>query len=723
MPTLGFDTETHLIGPALLAPPMVCLSIANSEGSWLYHVDPKCMPRGPLGSGKPPASTAREAVEWMLGSQEAVGLNTAYDLAVIGNQWPELYPRIFDALDDDRVIDVGLCQQLIDNALGEMKLWKAQGGYSLAALEKRLLRRDRTAQKKAPNAWRLRYRELQGVELHLWPVEAVEYALEDAVGAHSIFKVQWQNSKKYLKDAPNQQRAALALQLMMCWGVRTDKEQVDALRSLTEEKYEELTITLSKESLIRQQKSGGRFRWVKDTKAAKRRMYEICNKEGLPIKLTDAGEKKLQEKTKGVNSKNLRPRLEELLTQEELIEYTSVDEDACRAVGDEALLEYVLRSQLHAVLHTHVPDLEKGVRLPIQPRYTTMVESGRTACSKGSNGPLNGFQFQNPKRSFVWIPPNQDKAVNLFPPGIGIRECFRARTGKLFADNDYSGLELHTGAQVCKTVVGVSNLGKALNAGIDPHLDFGASLMGISYKEAKERKHEKEVKHYRQLAKCANFGLPGGLGWRGLVGFSRGYGVKLSESEAKQLIENWFDKYPEWRMYFSWVRDQLTNKKAGKESAEEEIATGDFAQLFVHRIRGGCYYTEGCNTLFQGLGADVAKRALYEVQKRCYTKTTGPDSVLYGVRPVGFIHDEILAEVDESLAHEQAFQLAEVMVREGNVLLPDYPVRCTPALSRYWCKDAEAVFDCDGRLQPYDLARKGRWEVYYDRYRKERVKW
>jgi hypothetical protein len=507
---------------------------------------------------------------------------------------------------------------------------------------------------------------------------------------------------------------------MMCWGVMVDPQQVEKLRVLAEKLYWELTDSLVEGGLVRGDTVARNMRWTRDTKAAKLRMFEVCRDAGIRVKLTDTGYKKYFTELESRNLDQSKYEIENILSPEEILEYTSVDEDACRESGDEMLMQYSLRSQLHSVLNTHIPDLEKGVRTPIQPRYTTMVESGRTACSKSrseegkkAKSPTNGFQFQNPKRAFMWVPPGKTKAEPLFPPGVGIRECFVARPGKFFADNDYSGLELHTGAQACKNIVGYSELGESLNAGIDPHLDFGASMMNISYEDAKARKHSAEVKYHRQLAKVANFGLPGGLGWRGLVGFARGYGVRLEVGEAKKLIADWFRKYPEWHDYFRWIRDRI----------ELDSGRGDFVQLFVGRVRGKCKYTESCNTFFQGLGADVAKRALYEVQKRCYTVVEGPDSVLYGVRPVGFIHDEILAEVDEDRAHEQAFRLAEVMVREGNVYLPDYPVRCVPALSKRWCKEAEAVFDRSGRLQPYDLARDGRWEVYYDRNGSESVRW
>jgi DNA polymerase-1 len=712
---------------------MVCLSLACWDSVWVYHVDPELSPE-PISlypsKVEPPAKTAKDAFRWLLKQEAAYGLNVAYDVAVCLAEWPELFPEVFEAYNDGRVIDVGLCQQLIDNAHGKLKTMQALYGYSLAGLERRWLRRDRRDQKEGASAWRLRYRELHPVPLVSWPREAVEYAAEDAIGAREIGVLQFNSEdNKYLRDTPAQSRSALALQLMMCWGTMTAAAKIETLRKFAEEKYWELSDELVKPehgSLVRGFSVKRNMQWTKDTTAARTRMLEVCRAHGLPIQLTDTGYKKYLKylRENGGEEKDITP--EEVFTEDELLQYAAIDEDACQRTGDEILIAFSLRSQLHTLLFTHVEDLLRGVETPIQPRYTTMVDSGRTACSKGERGksPTNGFQFQNPKRIYMWIPPGETKPVPLFPPGIGVRECFIARPSMWYADNDFSGLELCTGAQACIDLVGHSKLGDALNAGIDPHLDFGAVLMGLSYEDALSRKHEKEVKYHRQLAKIANFGLPGGLGVRGVMGFARGYGVVLSEDDAKKLKADWFAKYPEWRDYFAWIRQNLELEIEVDSDNEHEARVnmrGAFEQLRVGRVRGRCRFTEACNTFFQGLGADVAKRALWAVAERCYMQV--PGSVLYGVRPVGFIHDEILAEVNEDRAHEQAFEMAQVMVDAGNTLLPDVPVKCMPALSKYWCKDAEAVFDKSGRLQPYDLAREGRWRVYYDANAEVRVQW
>lgn len=702
---VSFDVEGDLIRPALLAPPLVCLSSATSEGAKLFHADPESRVCITDKGEVLPAPPLREHFGWILQQDPIYNANIAFDLCSCLAEWPEYFPEVFKAYDEDRIIDIILSQRLADNARGLIESFerREEYGYSQAGLTSRHLNKDRSAEKDDPNSWRLRFGELRKIPLEKWPSAPVKYSLEDSVDALAIANSQWDKYESYLANSPAQARAAFALQLMMCWGVKTDPVAIERLRSVAQEIHTKLTAELEVTGLVRGEtcfdhkkqltkKTPTKQIGTCDTKLVQRRMFDVCKEAGMPIKLTKTGYQLYREKIG--KRRDIQP--EQVFTEDELLKYTSTDADACKESGDEILVKYGRRKQVHSIVNTHVPDLLKGVITPIQPRYTTMVDSGRTSCSKGAKKgskkkpPLNGFQFQNPK-----------KELDYFPKGVGVRECFVAREDRYFADNDFSGLELHTGAQVCLTTVGYSRLADALNAQRDPHLQFAAQMLGISYEEAYERRHEKVIKHTRSLAKIANFGYPGGLGAEGLIAFARGYGVKITLEDAKKLRNDWFEAYPEWVDYFKWIRRHIDRFEN----------VGDIEQLYVKRIRGAVRYTEACNTLFQGLGADGAKEALYEVTRRCYVKTEG--SCLYGARPVGFIHDEILAEVFVELAHEQAIEMAEVMVNACNKFLPDVPVRCEPALSKHWTKDAVAVYDRDLRLQPFDLARIGRWDVYY----------
>ena len=116
---------------------------------------------------------------------------------------------------------------------------------------------------------------------------------------------------------------------------------------------------------------------------------------------------------------------------------------------------------------------------------------------------------------------------------------------------------------------------------------------------------------------------------------------------------------------------------------------------------GGATYCATCNTFFQGLAADMAKDAAFNLAAGTYLGAGD----LAGSRVVGFIHDEFLVEVPERTAHEAARAVQLVMEEAGRAWCPDVPVRAEPALMRAWSKGAEPAYDSEGRLIPWEDAR------------------
>ena len=77
---IAFDTETELIRPGVLAPRLVCLSLAEGEDAELVH-----------------HTNVRPWVEGLLqGDRLLVGHNVAYDFGVIAAAFPDLLPAIFE---------------------------------------------------------------------------------------------------------------------------------------------------------------------------------------------------------------------------------------------------------------------------------------------------------------------------------------------------------------------------------------------------------------------------------------------------------------------------------------------------------------------------------------------------------------------------------------------------------------------------------------------------
>jgi len=317
--------------------------------------------------------------------------------------------------------------------------------------------------------------------------------------------------------------------------------------------------------------------------------------------------------------------------------------------------------------------------VPINPAWNTLVESGRTSCREPN--------LQN------------------LPRKGGVRECFIPRKGRIFASADYSTLELCTLAQVCLDLFGHSAMAEALHAGRDLHLQMAASILGVDYDEVLQRHKAKDpqVKEMRQLAKAANFGYPGGLGAASFQTYAAAtYNVTVSEEERRQLKAQWLEAWPEMRSFFDHVGGQLQMRDAF-----------DLVQPRSGRIRGQVGYCDGCNSHFQGLAADGAKAALFFIQQECYTgkseiwKGAGP-SPLHGCRMVAFIHDEFVLEVPEALPLAQAAvaRLVEVMVEGMALYVPDVPIKAEPTLMRRWYKEAEPVWDADGKLLVWEPKEK-----------------
>ena len=106
------------------------------------------------------------------------------------------------------------------------------------------------------------------------------------------------------------------------------------------------------------------------------------------------------------------------------------------------------------------------------------------------------------------------------------------------------------------------------------------------------------------------------------------------------------------------------------------------------RLRGAVSFTAARNTPFQGLAADGAKLAMWELLKA-------------GYRTVAFVHDEFIVELARSDdVTEAAIRIQTICCQAMQSLVGDIPVKCEYALVERWYKQAEAVFK-DGRLQEW----------------------
>lgn len=662
---VGLDCETALIRQGLQAPPLACVAIGAKGYQTLFSRE----------DWIPTVTHLLEDPDILL-----VGHNIGFDFGVLINEAPHLIPLVFNAYAANRITCTQCRQKLCDIAGGVYRGFDDIEGetqklnYALEDLALRHL--GRTLDK---GTWRLRYGGLIPVPFAHWPEGAKLYPLEDVRATLDVWEYQEQNAF-FLDDQFRQARASFWLRLMTMWGIRTDEKGITELAARTRMAYDNVARELRSAGLLREDKrkrDGGIREGSRDTKAAQARVVRAYNALSREIPLTDGGK-----------TGDRKPCL---------------DKVTCEESGDPILIKYAQITSLKNVLSKDIPMLREGMYAPIHTTIEDILETGRTSSRKPN--------IQNQKRTG------------------GIRECFVPRClqcsrvhdsrdvalGKclrcfgpvsVMFSCDYGGLELCTLAQACITILGHSRLAEALNNNQDPHLMMAAAILRRPYGELKAIKKAGAradcvsgkgnarchcdycvVTNARQTGKVANFGFPGGLGAAALVFFAlNNYDVHLTEEEARSLKRLWLQEWPEMRDYFAWV------------SSHTDKAFPQIVQLFVNRYRGNVRYTEACNSIFQGLGADIAKAAGWDILRACYDFTI--DSPLYGCRIVNFVHDEFVGEAPEGRAHEAAYEVRRLMLKAAAPYLPDVKIEVEPALMRRYSKDAKPVFD-RGRLIPW----------------------
>ena len=501
MEYVAIDTETWLIAPGRLAPRLVCLSAS-------YGSEPVLL-------GRDEALSYAQRLLKAGPELVIVGHNISYDLAVLVQAGLDA-KLVWDAYDAGRIRDTMIHSRLIHIGQGTTKFDPDQGRppkHSLAALSEKFLG-EKVEGKNGDDVWRLRYRELEGVPISKYPIEAHRYAAEDA---RITWRV-WAAQRRYVEqrfhqgfdempDLERQCAYAWPLHLLGAWGMRTDPEAVEALE-------QDLSLSVDEAMVILQRKGLYRPNRTKDMKEV-RRLVEAALGDATP--LTPKGS-------------------------------VSTSVETLEASGDEDLQLLASISNDQKLLSTYVPLLRKGTEKPLNPRYG-LVDSGRTSASK----------------------PN----VQNQPRRGGARECFVPRPGKLFVCADYHVAELCGLAQVLLDLFGESEMATALQAGRELHLETAAGILGISYEDAVTRYEagDKQLKETRQLSKALNFGLPGGLGPDAFAAFAKaGYGLIVSVDEARALKADWISRYPEMTRYFKLIGEK--SKLAGGSFRIEQHRSG-----------------------------------------------------------------------------------------------------------------------------------------------------
>lgn len=202
--------------------------------------------------------------------------------------------------------------------------------------------------------------------------------------------------------------------------------------------------------------------------------------------------------------------------------------------------------------------------------------------------------------------------------GRRIRKVFKPKDGCVFADADYSQIEL----RILASLAGDKDLIEAYREGKDIHRITASKVFGVPFEEVTDIQ--------RRNAKAVNFGIV-----YGISSFGLSQDLSISRQEAKEYIEQYFATYPGIKAYLEEVKSQA--KKTGysvtyfgRRRPIPELNNSNFMQRqFGERV--------AMNAPIQGTAADIMKIAMinvYDALIKCGLRS----------RMLLQIHDEILIE-------------------------------------------------------------------------------
>jgi DNA polymerase-1 len=589
--------------------------------------------------------------------------NAAFDVFAIGDPREEEYAWLMDLMENNRIVDTG-----VRFVLRDLKRGTFQGRWGLDYVAEKLLKikidkgvekgkkmtKEERAEQKAKSL-RMTFRQFNedgSVWQPTW--EHIEYAVIDAAITSQLLE-------KMPNPYPTESicfRGNIALEDISNRGMLVDEEERQRMFDKYTKRIEQLTSDLR---VFGWNPGSGR----QNQQRTQDIMEFIEESEGIVLPRTKGSKgKPAYTDENGYLHPEVPAKPGQIQMTDDALEKLTVDHsfiETYKAYGHENKIRTTYLSANGRGVNGEELYDRIGVDGRVHPRFKGMVKTGRTSCGE----------------------PNLQNV----PRAEGVRGIYIPTPGYIFFACDYSQAELcalaENNHQKYGHIVPCKML-DIINEGTDLHVWLGREifLREGHTDEQWEELGKKQKKDYRQLSKALNFGAPGGLGAPTFVTYAKGWGCKITEDRAADLIDFWKNEaFPEMSHHLSPPPDG--KQKGTNDYGEEEYYSVYLGETITGRIRSKASYCSACNYSFQGLAADGAKIAMWELWK-------------HGYRMVNFIHDEVVFELreDDPLLHEKIQHIKDVMLYGMRQVLPNVTgLKCDGALMRRWHKEAEQELD------------------------------
>lgn len=220
--------------------------------------------------------------------------------------------------------------------------------------------------------------------------------------------------------------------------------------------------------------------------------------------------------------------------------------------------------------------------------------------------------------------------------GKEIRKCFIADEGCLFFSADYSQIELRIMAHLS----GDTAMIEAFNMDGDIHAATAAKIYKVPIDQV--------TADMRRKAKTANFGIIYGISVFGLS-----ERLQIPRSEAKQLIDGYFETYPQIKTYMDNCIEQArqvgyVQTLWGRKRYLPDINSGNsFVRGFAER--------NAINAPIQGSAADIIKVAMIAIDQAFKKSNLKSQMILQVHDELNFnVYPDELEQVKQIVCHEMS---------------------------------------------------------------------
>ena len=286
-------------------------------------------------------------------------------------------------------------------------------------------------------------------------------------------------------------------------------------------------------------------------------------------------------------------------------QYSTSEETLLKLKGEHEIIDYILDfREIKKLLSTYVDALPEIINSDTGRIHTTFNQS------VASTGRLSSVR------------PNLQNIPIRTERGMKIREAFIAKKGYSLLAADYSQIELRIMASLSKDV----SMLEAFNNNLDIHSATAAKVYNVDLKDVDRT--------MRSSAKAVNFGIIYGIS---AFGLSQNIGV--SRTEAKQIIEQYFEEFPLVKKYM----DMSIQIARENEFVETLFGRRRYLKDINSRnaVMRAASERNAINAPIQGTAADIIKIAMIEISKTLIEEDLKSKMILQ-------IHDELIFEMHPS---------------------------------------------------------------------------